>query len=319
MLLNLVWVIYRANSNHAKTSAANCVDQLKKKGVNVYSGISGPSNDPYPRLFSACKELPDLAIVLGGDGTVLGAARHLAVHKVPILCFNVGGQLGFLTHDEKLLEDENLWDDLLKDHFAIESRMMLEAVLEESPIYEIDYQLNSQNIPQEKLTHFWALNDFYFKANLDDSSPTCILELEIDGEAVDQFKGDGLILSTPTGSTAYAMATGGPILHPRVHAIVVSAICPMSLSSRPIVVPASSKIVITPVGETARQVKLWQDGAGGCLLATKQRCIIQKASHEALLIALHQSSSYYRRLTHKLHWASSLFTAKNSKINSDGS
>ena len=74
------------------------------------------------------------------------------------------------------------------------------------------------------------------------------VELEIDGEIVDQYRGDGLIFSTPTGSTAYAMASGGPILHPDIEAIVVSAICPMSLSSRPVVVPATSQLIIKPIG-----------------------------------------------------------------------
>jgi NAD+ kinase len=78
-----------------------------------------------------------------------------------------------------------------------------------------------------------ALNDFYFRPCLDEVSPTCMLELDIDGEVVDQYRGDGLIIATPTGSTGYSMAAGGPILHPGIEAIIVSPICTMSLSSRP--------------------------------------------------------------------------------------
>ena len=112
---------------------------------------------------------------------------------------------------------------------------------------------------------------------------------------------------------AYAMATGGPILHPKIEAIVVSAICPMSLSSRPVVVPATSRIVITPIGGIrARTVRLWQDGASGSLIEPGKRCVIQRAPHETSLVLLNQNLSYYQTLTHKLHWASSLFGNQSS-------
>ena len=146
----------------------------------------------------------------------------------------------------------------------------------------------------------------------DDVSPTCTLELEIDGEVVDHYRGDGLILATPTGSTGYSMAAGGPILHPGIDAIIVSPICPMSLSSRPVIVPPASRLVIGLLGENTRRVKLWKDGASGALLEPGQCCVVQRARHHALMVVLEQSPSYYRTLTHKLHWAGSLLNNQPS-------
>jgi NAD+ kinase len=157
-----------------------------------------------------------------------------------------------------------------------------------------------------------ALNDFYFRSCLDEVSPTCLLELEIDGEVVDQFRGDGLIIASPTGSTGYAMAAGGPILHPGIDAIVVNPICPMSLSSRPVVVPPRSQLAVWPLGETSRKVKLWKDGAHATVLEPGDRCIVQRSRHYALMVVLEQSPSYYRTLSRKLHWAGDLTAAEPS-------
>ncbi len=312
MRLSLVWVVYRADSNNAESEAYSCVSQLQKNGIEVIAAKSGLDENPFPSLFSISKALPDLAIVLGGDGTVLRAARHLAEHNVPILSFNVGGNLGFLTHDHHLLTTEKLWTRLREDRFAIERRMMLKASLAKATnkkeIKQIEKE-KSRSITNTLL----AFNDFYFRSYRDEVSPTCTLELEIDGETVDQYKGDGLILSTPTGSTAYAMAAGGPILHPGIEAIIVGPICPMSLSSRPIVVPPASRLVIKSIGDRTRRVKLWQDGSSGALLEPGESCVVQRARQHALMVVLEQSPSYYRTLTQKLHWAGSLINKKKSQ------
>ena len=121
-----------------------------------------------------------------------------------------------------------------------------------------------------------------------------------------------MILSSPTGSTAYAMATGGPILHPGIEAMIVSAICPMSLSSRPIVVPAGSIVIIKPIGNSSRRVKLWQDGVSSAELSPGDTCSIHKSRHHAQMVILEQNPSYYRTLTKKLHWAGSLVPQKES-------
>ena len=296
MQLDYVWIIYKASSESAKTAASNCSDRLKSLGIKVITSQSGITYNPYPELINTNKNLPNLALVLGGDGTVLSAARNLSIHKIPILSFNIGGNLGFLTHDKNLLNSNDLWERIKKDQFAIERRMMLQSELE----------INNKGNNLQSKGPYWALNDFYFRSYRDEISPTCTLELEIDGESVDVYKGDGLIIATPTGSTAYAMATGGAILHPGIEGIIVSPICPMSLSSRPIVVPTGSRLIIKAIGNKSRRVKLWKDGTTNALLSPGDRCFIQKARHHALMLVLEQRPSYYRTLTQKLHWAGSL-------------
>ena len=305
MQLERVWLIARSGSQAAQRQARSCAADLRDHGVAVVTASSGLARDPYPGLLASEEQLPDLALVLGGDGTVLGAARHLAPLQVPILSFNVGGHLGFLTHERRLLKlagegHESLWQRLRHDRYALERRMMLEARIDRGDGVD-------QGTPP-----FLALNDLYFRPGLDEISSTCVLELEIDGEVVDQYRGDGLIVATPTGSTGYAMAAGGPILHPGLEGIVVNPICPMSLSSRAVVVPPRAQLSLWPLGESSRRVKLWQDGVQATTLEPGDRALVQRSRHAALLVALEHSPSYYRTLTHKLHWAGSLVAAEPS-------
>lgn len=291
MRLDRVWLIIRQDSPLARREAQLCLQELQEIGVRVTVAESGLSTNPFPGLLATEAERPDLALVLGGDGTVLGAARHLAPLDVPILCFNVGGNLGFLTHDRRLLRD-TLWTRLRDDHFALERRMMLSAAID-----------TGDGVLQGSHT---ALNDFYLRPCLDELSPTCQLELDIDGEVVDQYRGDGLIIATPTGSTGYSMAAGGPILHPGIEAMVINPICPMSLSSRAIVVPPRSRLTIWPLGESSRRVRLWKDGVQATVLEPGDRCVVQRSDCVALMVVLNQNPSYYSTLTQKLHWAGSL-------------
>ncbi len=302
MDLHLVWLIYKKNSKEAREQAQNCFIALQSLGIKAIYVISGPGVNPFPDLIKSQAKLPDLAVVLGGDGTVLGVARNLSVYKIPLLSFNVGGNLGFLTHDKKELNNKNLWQLILQGNFSIQNRMMLQATC----------NIGSASQPRQNDICF-ALNDFYFKADDDELSPTCNLQLSIDNEIVDLYRGDGLILATPTGSTAYAMATGGPILHPSIDAIVVSAICPMSLSSRPVVVPPTSELVVKPLGDENRKVKLWKDGTSEVLLSPKDSCIIRRCHHYALMVVLNNTASYFTTLTKKLHWAGSLINDQTTK------
>lgn len=318
MRLERVWIILRSGSLTAQRQAHRCANDLRRQGVQVCVAPSGLVDNPFPGLLATESEMPDLVLVLGGDGTVLGVARHLAAYAVPILCFNIGGNLGFLSHDRSLLKlsssdsSEDLWTRLRQDRFALERRMMLECRVERADAAVLPAAVDRQVMAAGSATDHIALNDFYFRPSLEEVSPTCLLELDIDGEVVDQYRGDGLIIATPTGSTGYAMAAGGPILHPGIEAIVVTPICPMSLSSRAVVVPPRSLLTIWPLGESSRRVKLWKDGAHATMLEPGDRALIQRSRHPALFLLLEQSPSYYRTLSRKLHWAGSLTAAEPS-------
>ena len=307
MDLRRVWVIVRSGSQTAERIANRCRDQLEARGCAVICATSGLTTNPYPGLL-ADDRLPDLVLVLGGDGTVLSAARYLAALDVPILSFNVGGHLGFLTHEFVLLESllsgdgSSLWQRLEDHHYALTQRLMLQASIDRGDGIP---DSGDHHDKQGQLCHL-ALNDFYLRPAQEEATPTCRLEVEIDGEVVGQYQGDGLIVASPTGSTGYAMAAGGPILHPAIDAIVVNPICPMCLSSRPVVVPPRSILAIWPVGDSARRVKLWKDGALAGELEPGDRCIVQQADHHARLVALEQQPSYFSNLSRKLHWAGSL-------------
>lgn len=302
MELKTVWLICRAETPQADAVASQCAAQLVSMGVSYQIASSGLDNNPFPALLTASGP-PDLAVVLGGDGTVLGAARHLAIYGVPLLTFNVGGHLGFLTHAAALLRhglragDDCIWQRIRDDRYAVARPMLLEAA--------IDRGGQTMDHGPADDPHL-ALNDFYLRPGLDDRSPTCRLELAVDDEVVDQFQGDGLIISTPTGSTGYTLASGGPIVHPGIDAIVVSPICPMSLSSRSVVLPPRSRLAVRPLGESRRVVKLWKDGAYAATLNPQERCILQRARRHALMLVLDQQPSYFKSLRHKLRWAGSL-------------
>ena len=295
MTSNLIWILYRSDSDSAYKETLNCAKIIEGYGKKVLTLRISIETNNINELIDSSETLPEIAIVLGGDGTVLKAARYLSPQNIPILSFNVGGNLGFLTHDHHILMQENFWERISNNRFNIQKRMMLEATV------------FSKNNNESKIKKsYFALNDFYLRSCTEEIAPTCSLELEIDGEAVDKYKGDGLIFSTPTGSTAYSMAAGGPIIHPALDAIIVSAICPMSLASRPIVVPPESQLVIKPIREKKQKIKLWLDGSSGCLIEANDTCLIKKSNHSTSIIILDENLSYYKTITQKLHWASSL-------------
>ena len=312
MRLETVWLIVRAGSQAAASQARRCAEQLQAEGVKVVSAVSGSNRNPFPGLLATEPGPPDLAVVLGGDGTVLGTARHLAPHGVPILSFNVGGHLGFLTHERRQMRPQgaepaaNLWQRIRDDRFALERRMMLQARVSRADGVPLDGPGEEGDLPHR------ALNDFYFRPCQDEISPTCLLEMEIDGEVVDQVRGDGLIVATPTGSTGYALAAGGPILHPGLEGIVITPICPISISSRTIVVPPRARICVWPLGEASRRVRLWKDGTHATVLDPGDRCTVERAPEPALFVLLEHSPSYYRTISRKLHWASDLVGAEPS-------
>lgn len=222
----------------------------------------------------------DLAIALGGDGTLLEAARKAAVYKIPVLGINLG-HLGFLAEVEKHEIDDCL-HDLLTGAYTIEDRMMLRAILTR---------------PSGKTVTFDALNDIVVSRRK--SARLIELNLYINNQFVDDYKADGMIVATPTGSTAYSMSAGGPILDPAASSFVVTPICPHKLYARTIVVPDIRELTITVNNENPRSVVISCDGQGNTVFSEGDVLTLKRSSYTARLINIH-GDRFYRALQYKL-------------------
>ena len=223
----------------------------------------------------------DLLIVLGGDGTLLSAARMAVERKVPILAVNLGG-LGFLT--TVTLDDIYLiLEEIFANKHRVSERVMLEAkVVRGGAVFRRQIALNDAVLNKAALARIMDL------------------ELRINGEYVTTYKADGLILSTPTGSTAYSLAAGGPIVYPIVEAFVVTPICPHTLTNRPLVIPDSAKIEIDFKAEDDA-VFLTLDGQVGIELVRGDHIVVQKAE-EKLFLVRPAKKTYFEILRSKLKW-----------------
>ena len=300
MKLSLVLIIYRSNSSIAEEASIFCVNALKKRNTKSHRIESDFDNNQLDKYLRNLATLPDIVVVLGGDGTVLKSANALVNFDIPLLSFNIGGNLGFLTQEKDFLFDQSFIDILEKEEFIIDLRSRLHCDV-------FSHEINT------KIKSYDALNDFYFKSVEEDISPTNQIEIQINNEKVNEYKGDGLIISSSTGSTAYSMAAGGPIVHPSINAFVINPICPMSLASRPIIVPDTSKIIVQAVKKYKREIKLWKDGSKCMTIKQNDYCEINKGTKPCKMIKFDKSISYYNTLIKKLDWKGDL-SVRNNEI-----
>jgi NAD+ kinase len=223
----------------------------------------------------------ELLIVLGGDGTLLSAARALGSHKVPILAVNLGG-LGFLT-SVTLDELYPMLEQILAGQHRTGERMMLEA------------EIMRGGKTAERHT---ALNDAV--ANKGALARMLDFDVAVDGDHVGRYRADGLIVATPTGSTAYSLAAGGPIIHPGVEAFVITPICPHMLTNRPLVIPDSSRLEIDFSAATG-PVFVTLDGQIGIQLLPMDALLIRKSASKVAFVRPPRKT-YFEVLRSKLRW-----------------
>ena len=259
---------------------------LHSRGVDVL--LDAGSRDAWPGsgvpavARGILGERCDLVVVVAGDGTFLDAARSLVDHDVPLLGVNLG-RLGFLAD---VMPDEMLarLDEILDGDFAEERRFLLDVAVERG-----SGRVFSGSALNEAATH--------------KSSMARLVEFEtyIDGHLVNSQRSDGLIVATPTGSTAYALSGGGPILHPSLDAVVLVPICPHTLSSRPVVVGGESVVEVVLGHGAETSVQLSCDGQTTVELTAGDRILIRK--HRPDLRLIHPAGhEYYATLRTKLHW-----------------
>lgn len=269
---------------------ANLVQLLQKKGVCLYGAMLDFDHATEAIDFSALGiiktstiQLPkdcDLVMVVGGDGSMLRAHRYLLGHSVPILGINLG-RLGFLA-------------DVLPQELSAAIHALFAG----------DYTLDNRFVLQARIDdwHDTALNDVVVHAGK--SVHTIDLELFIDGVFVARQLGDGLIIATPTGSTAYALSAGGPIVHPKMPAICLAPMHPHTLSARPIIIDATSKIDIIAHKDNRTMPQVSADGGASVALHSSLR--IQK--DERTLTLIHpQGFDFFATCRTKLHWQAHTF------------
>ncbi|HEV7510616.1 MAG TPA: NAD(+)/NADH kinase [Candidatus Acidoferrum sp.] len=223
----------------------------------------------------------DLLLVLGGDGTLLAAARVAAPRGIPILPINMGS-LGFLT-SFRLEELYPALEDILAGRLTISERVMLHAELQRGNII-----LDKQTVVNEVVINKGAL------------ARMIELELSIDRDFVCRYRADGLIFASPTGSTAYSLSAGGPIVHPSVDSFIITPICPHTLSDRPVVVSDTS-IIEVKLSAGTESVFLTLDGQKGIPLQATDRVRVSRAQQRLKLIQT-PNKSYFEILRNKLKW-----------------
>jgi NAD+ kinase len=283
-VIRSVGIIARPRRKDIATVVPPLLAWLAQRKIEVFcdqetSECLSPGSRVHPR--EALPSVSDLLIVLGGDGTLLAAARLLDSRNIPILPVNLGG-LGFLT------------SVTLDDFYPV-----LEQAINGQARFSERVMLESQVLRQGKIFHrARALNDAVLnKAAL---ARIIDLHLHINGEFVCNYKADGLILSTPTGSTAYSLSAGGPIVYPLVSAFVITPICPHTLTNRPLVVPDNVKIEIG-FASGKEPIYLTLDGQVGVELKPED-LVTLAAAPERLRLVRPQQKSYFSVLRDKLKW-----------------
>ncbi len=308
MDLGLVVIAYKEGDRESKAACQVCAEQLRHRGVTVLTAPTGLHHNPYPVFLEATSDPIDLAVVLGGDGSVLAAARFLAPHGIPILPIKAGGRLGFLAQSERVLRQDP-WERIQAGDYLLQLRMMLQAQILEQPQLGQGDPLptrgegKQQGRPVSEV--YYALNEMCLKPINRERLPAAIMEIEVNGEILDQYHGDGVLVATPTGSTSYTLAANGPIIDPSLEVITITPICPLSLSSRPIVIGGSAKVEIWPLSDAEGLARLWTDGVLAQSVNPGQWVEIQQAPTAAKLMILEENLSYFRTLREKLQWAGS--------------
>lgn len=288
-----VGVIYNDIKPLACKVAYEIRDNLTAKGYQVclttgYGGILGYSQPSKPVCHTPIDQITppnfdkemDFAVVLGGDGTVLSAFRQVAPQNIPLLTVNTG-HLGFLT--EIYLNHLNqALEQILQGNYEIEERSLLtvQVLREETVLWEA-LCMNEMVVHREPLTSM------------------CHFEIKIGRHAPVDIAADGIIISTPTGSTAYSLSAGGPVVTPDVPVLQLAPICPHSLASRSLVF--SDKEIVTIFPATPNQMVMVTDGNAGCYILPDDQIKIRRSPYNAKFIRL-QPPEFFRILREKLGW-----------------
>jgi NAD+ kinase len=259
----------------AELAPARGISLFTDRGLETLWGDKCPPPLDVARL--------DALVTLGGDGTLLRGARLLAGREVPILGVNLG-RVGFLTSAAR---ESFVFavEALVAGRYAIERRQVLRAVI------------RGADGGERSLTN--ALNDVVVHKG--GVARVVRLRVLIGEDEVGPYSADGIVVATPTGSTAYSLSAGGPIVVPGVEALIVTPICAHTLAVRPLVIPASSEVTIEPIAPWADDLLVSFDGQVGTTLITGDKVHVRRADHRVLLVRL-EGDEFFEVMRRKLHW-----------------
>lgn len=290
-IIKKVAIVTKRNISESK-ERSTCIKKLVKylesqnKEVLFDTNAAKIFPDVKGEYKTALLKKADLVLTLGGDGTLLKTARRLQRKSVYLLGINFGN-LGFLTETkpDKMFA---VLDEVFKGNFEIDRRSMLRVTIYRN---------------KKKIDTYLALNDGVI--NQGAFARLIKLDLEVDGRKVVKFKADGMIVSTPTGSTAHSLSAGGPIVHPKIQGLVISPICPSALSMRPIVIPDDKQMTVTIDTQRREEhhfIGLTIDGQDTIGLRYGDKVRFRRSSRSLLLVRT--KNRYYRSLKNKLGWGS---------------
>ncbi len=287
MTISNIGLFGKFNDSSVADAVSEARNFLEKNNLSVFLGNTTSAEIKGERLDDqgvSPGKLLDLAIVVGGDGTMLSAARLLSKYGVPAIGINLG-RLGFLT-DISLSELESSLTSILNGEYTIEERTMLKCRIRKNG---------------EKLLSSISLNDIVISKG--NTGRLIEFEIKVNGQFVSQPRSDGLIISTPTGSTAYALSAGGPIVYPDLPVISLSPICPHTLSNRPIILDENDKITISSLTLKEAPAILTMDGVLVHELDGSETIEITKARRKLKLVRI-KGFNYFETLYSKLGWQS---------------
>ena len=279
-----IGIISRPRRSNLEAVAPPLLEWFASRGIRtVYdTETAGVLHDPSHGLSrTEVAEQSQLLLVLGGDGTLLAAARVAAPLGIPILPINMGS-LGFLT-SFTIKEMYTSLEQVLAGRFSCSERVML----------DVELHRDAEIIEHQIVVNEAVINKGALARMID-------LQLTIDSDFVCRYRADGLIVATPTGSTAYSLSAGGPIVHPAVESWIITPICPHTLSDRPVVVRDSSSIEVHLSGDT-ESVFLTLDGQTGIPMQAADVVRMRRAAERLRLIQPAQKS-YFEILRNKLKW-----------------
>jgi len=279
-----VAIVAKMHDPRCQVVAGELVTWLKARGVPplVEAHLAHHLGLPDGIEKEAIADQADLVVVLGGDGTLISAARLIGGRNIPILGVNLGS-LGFLT-EITLDELYPIVEDCLQGEYSVSERMMLDSTVLRSG---------------EEIARHQVLNDIV----INKGALARIIDLEtlVNSHHLTTFKADGLIISTPTGSTGYSLSAGGPIIHPAMNCLVITPICPHTLTNRPIVVADDALINITVKSLEDEDIFLTLDGQVGVELKSGDMIMVRRAQHCSRLVSS-KTRNFFEVLRTKLKW-----------------